>query len=105
MKRAPRSPQMDRLTVDFMARHGLLCACKVVTGKQLLFYGIAGAAWIGLLLYRWDLFVFLLTVFFALLYGFSAFFRVYNLHNITDVTFKCFADFQKHCKRNHFIFI
>ena len=42
MKRAPRSPQMDRLTVDFMARHGLLCACKVVTGKQLLFYGIAG---------------------------------------------------------------
>ncbi len=75
MKRVPRSSKMDRLTVDFMTRHGLLCACKVVTGEQLLFYGIAGVAWLVLLFYRWDLFVFLLTVFFALLYGLSAFFR------------------------------
>ncbi|MBQ4336838.1 MAG: hypothetical protein IJC34_06575 [Lentisphaeria bacterium] len=75
MKRVPRSSKMDRLTVDFMTRHGLLCACKVVTGKQLLFYSIAGVAWLVLLFYRWDLFVFLLTVFFALLYGLSAFFR------------------------------
>ncbi|MBO5688833.1 MAG: glycosyltransferase [Lentisphaeria bacterium] len=71
----PRSSGMDRLTTDFMDRHGLLCACRVVTGRQLLFYGIAAVCWGGLLLYRWDVCIFLLTVFFSLLYGLSAFFR------------------------------
>ena len=71
----PRPTGMDRLTVDFMNRHGVLCACKVVSGKQLLIYGIIALLWIAMLLYRWDIFVFLLTVFFSLLYGFSAFFR------------------------------
>ena len=66
---------MDRLTAEFRTRRAGLCACTVLSRKQIVIYFLLAAGWIALFLYRWDLWVFLLTAWFSLLYGLSAFFR------------------------------
>ena len=65
----------DTLTAAFAARHDGVCACRVFSRRQVVFYILLAAGWLLLLKYRWDIFVLLTTLILSFWYFCAAFFR------------------------------
>lgn len=69
------APDIDPETAAFRRKYPTSCACKVVSRMQGAVYLVLAVAWVVLLKYRWDLFIFLSTAFLASLYLAAVFFR------------------------------
>ena len=66
----------DELTAAYRRYHGALCAClPVSTGQKLYYLLLILPLLILLLVYRWDYFLFFITVYFMVIYAFAAVLR------------------------------
>lgn len=77
--RAVTPGSLDRLTQQFVDRHPETCACIPVNRRQKAFYAAVAIFWLGLLLYRWDLWVLAITLFMSLWYLSAVLFRAFSV--------------------------
>lgn len=67
---------LDPLTELFVRRNPMRCACVTMTGRQKLCYAAGFLLLLFLLKFRWDCFVFLVSLFLMLCYGAAALLRM-----------------------------
>lgn len=67
--------RMDPVTSEFVEKHLKDCAIVPFRHWQILFHALVLLTMTGLLFYRWDIFIFIVTAYFAFWYLCAAFFR------------------------------
>ena len=74
-KIAERLEKLDPITGEFVKRHHKDCAFITTTKRQVIFYIVVVLGLLLFLNYRWDYFIFILTLVMAFWYFGSLFFR------------------------------